>query len=70
MDGPYLSVLKRQNKVTNIMICVYFLVVYKRSLDNKIEDKQVFVEFAGNKVNEFKIVNIHDATPGENPESS
>lgn len=45
-------------------------MVYKRSLDNKIEDKQVFVEFAGNKVNEFKIVNIHDATPGENPESS
>ena len=43
-------------------------MVYKRSLDNK-EDKQ-FVEFAGNKVIEFKIVNIHDATPGENPESS
>lgn len=58
----------------NLLILWYnvfiFLVVYKRSLDNKIEDKQVFVEFAGNKVNEFKIVNIHDATPGENPESS
>lgn len=53
-----------------MFISFFFLVVYKRSLDNKVDDKEVFVEFAGNKVNEFKIVNIHDATPGENPESS
>ncbi|GIX67795.1 integral membrane protein 2 [Caerostris darwini] len=36
--------------------------IYKRSLDD--ESKELFVEFAGNKVNEFKIVNLDDATPG------
>lgn len=39
--------------------------MYKRSLDS--ESKNMFVEFAGNKVNEFKIINIDDATPGGNP---
>ncbi|KAG8199203.1 hypothetical protein JTE90_016026 [Oedothorax gibbosus] len=39
--------------------------IYKRSLDS--ESKNLFVEFAGNKVNEYKIININDATPGENP---
>lgn len=37
--------------------------VFKRSLDE--ESKNMFVEFAGSKVNEFKIININDATPGE-----
>ncbi|XP_054708927.1 LOW QUALITY PROTEIN: integral membrane protein 2B-like [Uloborus diversus] len=37
--------------------------VYKRSL---AEDNDLFVEFAGNKVNEYKIINLKDATPGEN----
>ncbi|GFY05892.1 integral membrane protein 2B [Trichonephila clavipes] len=39
--------------------------IFKRSLDH--ESKNMFVEFAGNKVNEFKIVNIDEATPGVNP---
>ncbi|GFR32012.1 integral membrane protein 2B [Trichonephila clavata] len=39
--------------------------IFKRSLDH--ESKNMFVEFAGNKVNEFKIVNIDEATPGINP---
>ena len=42
--------------------------VYKRSLNK--DNKELFVEFAGNKVNEFKIINIDDATPGENPAES
>ncbi|CAL1261812.1 unnamed protein product [Larinioides sclopetarius] len=36
--------------------------IYKRSLDS--DSKKMFVEFAGNKVNEFNIVNIDEATPG------
>ncbi|XP_055928416.1 integral membrane protein 2B-like isoform X2 [Argiope bruennichi] len=36
--------------------------IYKRSVDS--DGKKMFVEFAGNKVNEFNIVNIDEATPG------
>lgn len=43
-------------------------LVFKRSLDKSSKD--LFVEFAGNKVNEFKIINLNDATPGDNPITS
>ncbi|XP_015907183.1 integral membrane protein 2B isoform X2 [Parasteatoda tepidariorum] len=39
-------------------------LVFKRSLDSSSKD--LFVEFAGNKVNEFQIINLHDAIAGDN----